>query len=794
MTHMTAFVPQDSVGFLVFSAFAMSMHSTPALEWNDSTSLAAWQRFRTQVRHPCTVVKPEDLARARANLAKHDWARAYLRDLRKRADETCRKITPAWLETMIEVTTPGCVGPCPACRAKGLPWHPNGQWSWSPAHPNQLRCRVCGTVFPNDEFPETIAIRSKWDPRQVIRYVGGEPFRCFGYLARPSISGIIRARKVSYATNCLYTLATAYALTGEARYARSARAILLRFAETLPHWLVRAGYAYGEYADCDPHVAARRIRDLPTDEIVAPPNRPDRKLHAGYWAASRVGTSGMDGWWVAKVTEAYDLICEARDENGKPVFPTAERETIEREVLLESAYLATCDPAVNNKSVGNRTGAALVGLCIGQPDLTRFGLDGFLRTVNDWFLPDGGTSESAAYALMTMSGIRPFALAFRDYTEPEGYTGPDGRRIEHFDAARDTLYGDAWQALLWTLQGDLRHPPAADSYRTTRIRASFAELLALLYPTPRMFAFLHETVGEAPDKNARRSALLYRNPDPAPTGPPTFDLPDVVFPYLSQGFLRAGPHGRRALLLLNASWWGNHHHLDSLDLYYWDHGRELLSDLGYLWDHPDHYQTRRTRAHNTVMIDRHDQRGRERRGRFHLFAVTPVAKVMEASSEAYPEADIYRRTCFFFDFGESGSYVVDFFRVRGGRVRDYVFHGPGNDMSVDGLDLRPAPLNTSPVRFAVRLHLDALGEIEVADPEIRELRNDRETGPDLLAKQARETSDHRFWGRYIGDGDGVLTVAQGGADHAPPIFHFRATARGKKTPIVNVGLMFGRSD
>ena len=66
--------------------------------------------------------------------------------------------------------------------------------------------------------------------------------------------------------------------------------------------------------------------------------------------------------------------------------------------------------------------------------------------------------------------------------------------------------------------------------------------------------------------------------------------------------------------MLNASDSGGHHHLDSLNLYYWKDGRELLSDLGYLWDHPDKYQTYRTFAHNLVLLDGKDQQRRARGG------------------------------------------------------------------------------------------------------------------------------------------------------------------------------------
>ncbi len=33
----------------------------------------------------------------------------------------------------------------------------------------------------------------------------------------------------------------------------------------------------------------------------------------------------------------------------------------------------------------------------------------------------------------------------------------------------------------------------------------------------------------------------------------------------------------------------------------------MLSDLGYLWDHPDSQNTKRTFAHNLVMLDGREQ-------------------------------------------------------------------------------------------------------------------------------------------------------------------------------------------
>ncbi len=734
----------------------------------DPTDWSAWEKWRNVDDHPCTTIKPKDLERARANVERFEWAQEYRDRVVNGADEVVEQLSPEFLEQFIPRTTPGGRGPCPSCREKGLPWHPNGQFSWTPKNPEVVTCRVCDVSFPNDEYPETVQVHSDWGDGQTISFYGGDTFKTFGYLyERPSFSGMVRRAKVSYMIRKVWTIAYAYALTKDPIYARATRDILLRFAEVIPGYLVRAGYGYGEYAGMDPHVAARHIKDLPEDELVYPPNEPDRTIYTGYWSASRLGTSGMDGHPVSRMTVAYDLTCLAED-NGEPVYSHDQRILVERDVLLESSYLLACDTSINNKSVGNRTGAALVGLCVGHPGLVHFGVEGFRRTVNEWFLPDGGTSESPAYAMMTMGGIRRFPLAFRDYSDPEGYAAPGGERLDGFNAARDTLYGDCWQSLIWTMQGDLKHTPDADSYRTTGISGSYAELIALAYPTPQHLALLREVAGGEDRPADLRTATLYRDPELAAVEAPPFELPDMVFPYLQQGYLRTGEHGRDSTVMLNASHWGGHHHYDSLDLYYWKDGRELLSDLGYLWDHPDSYQTKRTWAHNLVMVNEQGQRHRGRGGSFHLFATLPGVKAMEASSRACEHADLYRRTCVQVEHSE-GSYLADIFRVRGGSVREYVFHGPHNDYEVRGLDLAETQLaEKQQVRFALRFHLAKVGEVCVDDVEIRPIDAEGNEGENIVPNPTAEVAEGRDtptgWGHYSGNGEATWGAGAPGRD------------------------------
>ena len=108
--------------------------------------------------------------------------------------------------------------------------------------------------------------------------------------------------------------------------------------------------------------------------------------------------------------------------------------------------------------------------------------------------------------------------------------------------------------------------------------------------------------------------------------------------------------------------------------------------------------TTRTFAHNTVMVDGAEQVTKGRGGKFTLFAADGAIKVMEAESQAYPQASLYRRTVAQVEHEPGRQYVLDIFRVQGGQKHQLVFHGPTNAYElaapaleaigkVEGLDL-----------------------------------------------------------------------------------------------------------
>jgi hypothetical protein len=643
-----------------------------------------WERYRSTVAHPATTLKAEHFRRARENATRHAWAKEAVKSLEARA-QVALKWDDDYLTHMIPAMTPGTghFTMCPNC--EHAPVH--GSWRWTPDKPDEIQCNGCKMVFPNEKFPEDLALRSRFDPNQTFSYYGGKSWHFYGFHTRPSFTGYIRAAKVNYAASAVYNLAMAYAATQKPEYAQQARRILLRFAEVYPRYLIHSGY--GEYADMDPHVAAKSMKPLPEDELTPPPNKPDRLLHPlsnPFWMAGRATYSGQEGHFLREMAVAYDLTCTAKDAAGKAVYSDEARLKIERDLLLEGTLLAVADPGINNKSGSNRQATAIVGMAVGHPELVRFGMDGFWRVVNEWFLPDGATSESPAYASMMLGGVYELGEALHGYSSPSPQPSPArGEGVE--DVYSDARYKQIWMVMAQSLLPTLRYPAIADSYHSSSLSTTFLELMASRYDEPQYRSLLKAMTGDDLSKTDRVYALFHRDPDLPKRDFPPLEFKSQLFPVWRIAFLRTGERGMDATALLSASHWGNHHHYDSLNLTYHRWGEELLGDLGYLWDNPMAMMTRRTLAHNLVVVDEKDQRTTERDGAFRFFKVGEHTQAAEAESQAYPQCSLYRRTVAVVSHDARRHYLVDIFRVKGGSTHDYLFHGPNNDFILSGVIL-----------------------------------------------------------------------------------------------------------
>ena len=98
------------------------------------------------VVHPCGLYKAEDIARARENIKRHQWARDQLQALRNQARfwmELPADQIPFW----IPAETPMRVMDCPKCGA-------NWDYAWKSPLPDRVQCTRCGLTLPDPAYPE----------------------------------------------------------------------------------------------------------------------------------------------------------------------------------------------------------------------------------------------------------------------------------------------------------------------------------------------------------------------------------------------------------------------------------------------------------------------------------------------------------------------------------------------------------------------------------------------------------------------------------------------------------------
>jgi len=168
-----------------------------------------------------------------------------------------------------------------------------------------------------------------------------------------------------------------------------------------------------------------------------------------------------------------------------------------------------------------------------------------------------------------------------------------------------------------------------------------------------------------------------------------------LLPGYGLALLRAGEgdHGIAAALYYGRAA-TEHAHFDRLNLELYAHGRKMIPDLGYpvhaaegreppLW-------TKNTAAHATVVVDQRRQ-DTQAPGRLAGFLSVPGLHYVDVSAPAtYHHTAEYRRTLLLVGLpGASSGYLLDLFRVCGGRCHDYSLHGFEAAFSVAGLDLSP---------------------------------------------------------------------------------------------------------
>ena len=679
----------------------------------------AASRTQNAPAEPCTKYKARDIQNARENLKRYRWAKDVVESWKSDV-EVALSQDRQWLEAMFPDLTPGCSygQSCPACLGKqSIPGEMPLRWRTDA--PEELKCKYCGTTYPNPRYPETGKLvcprmgqtftyyeteAERANPQQRAKYA----LRWNNQPRETSFSSTIRHNKVIWATSQLLPLAKLYALTGEVRYAERAAWLLNRMAVVFPNYLY---HSYdGSIADCPPAEAAANMGThgsggrFPKEVIVHAYGLNRRGDYAflgnGFVGAGRLSPhgSGSDGPPLLAATVAYDLIRHACYPDGRRVMDEPMDRRIVNDLILAGAADMDHYKEIHNMAAPSRAVSAAVGVLFRQPERVRRGLEGFRLLLEDLYHFDGFCRESPAYSAQHLRLMANIPVILDGYSDPPGYRPAKGERLERFDPfSAVPRYRLALESTVRMLAPGNRLPPIGDTRADALLEFDTVETLACRHR--ERYARLLEAVQGAPlEKKGSESALWYRPADLRSRETGSLPLRSEWFPGWHLAVLRGGrPQGDTAFFFnaTERNWTGitRHRQADTLSVSFYAHGVELASDRGYVsgTGHPGQRWVASTLAHNLVAVDGKNQSIRECGAALELFGTAQGVEVVQASGvDLYPQCTEYRRTCALVSLPAEQTYAVDFFRVQGGRLHQYAFNCNGRLVQVSGPDPQPA--------------------------------------------------------------------------------------------------------
>lgn len=656
------------------------------------------------------LMSREQLARAKRNIRDTDWGAKWFASRKEIADYLAAQ-PDSYIDSLVPDETPtSSYGfTCPNCvGAKSQEGTGASLIEWDYHHPDVIKCKSCGQVYPSAKYPEEGRLRCPRTGREFTYYVNQAEREhpedrsgkyAWHWVGRPihlSFEGIIRQQKAGFAVSSVSALAQCYAITDDKRYARMAIRLLDRLATCYRNWSYHD--YFGTVADCDPIYAAWHIGDMP-DTLKCNPCWSDdqqgksslKPLLMDYWGGGRLAPSTDAINALAGVCTAYEAL---RDE-----MTAQQRTHIARDLMLE--WIIGAEPFLggegkaenhNNKSPRVYLAMAAVGKCLGIPQFVDTALRGYEGISGKSFDYDGMSRESPAYTSMYLGPLV-------DLTEMlQGYRWP-----ESFDKRHGTvdLYGtDSRLKLMLRSMADQTDGsgnllPLSDTSVNSRPDRGIMEIGAKRYPE-----YFAGRCAAIPAEQPTPYAVF--NLDAADIeGRKAQSLPEIYFPAWMTAILRNGDGADASVLAFAFSPPGGHRHADNLDIYYADRGDVVLEELGYVGDMPIKSWAGGTLGHNLVIVDDSEQGAggeKKRVPKFHFMATSPHLSVVEASSTAYAQCSDYRRLVALVKGPDGQTFAIDIFRVAGGKKHAYqVLSGiassdaKGTSIAFDGLSMPSEP-------------------------------------------------------------------------------------------------------
>lgn len=618
--------------------------------------------------HPCVYMTRADVEAARQRIQTEAWAKTLAQSIIKSADQALARPDEWYLKMMPKKGACFAYGftGCPICKGSWGTWG-GARCSWD--NPGHVTC-TNGHVLPDAEHP---------DPGDGYKNPDGR----IHYMVGSWNAWVIEKFTLEMANS----LAQAYSLTGDEKYAEKAAFILDAVADIYP--------------SCD-----KGSWDYPSEP-------PSGRLDRPWYQVARV---------LVRLVDFYDQIYHS-PVLDKPSITTGltRRQNIVENMLKNGAaycYEQSLHGGLNNGEADYVRGALAVGALLGIDSYVDWAYDGpygIKALVHNNICRDGAYFEtSVMYSDHTRGLYLSYAEPLWNYRSekyPQGvdlYKDPVFQSFYLLPVARmgclghSPRYGDSGPDLT-----RLR-PPAvpADALDT-----QFAEILYA-----RSSGKTHEDFGDLLSylcggdvTRARASTsdaewmLFHAAPPPQTKGtlPAWLNarINDTAF-FGEKGIalLRTpnSPEAQAALIRFGPSL--NHGHTDDLNLNYFALGYELTYDLGYGLGstHTQVGWSHQTASHNLVMVDEKSQGPNTdvdgSGGSLFLLAGLPGLQVSDASAEpTYQSLGVtdYRRLCALIGEGKD-TYLLDIFHVKGGKQHDYIFHALSNKVDFAGVQFGAA--------------------------------------------------------------------------------------------------------
>jgi hypothetical protein len=419
-----------------------------------------------------------------------------------------------------------------------------------------------------------------------------------------------------------------YAVTGDERYARFVRDMLLRYAELYP--------ALGAHPMATSAQSSGRL----------------------FWQTLN------ESVWLVHTAQAYDCVYDWL----KP----ADRETIERQLLRPMAGFFIEDHAREHDQIHNHgtwmvAATGMLGYALRDTEMVEKALTGtdrkktggFLRQLELLFSPDGYYREGPYYTRYVLMPFFLFAHAI-EHNQPE---------LKIF-TYRDGILKKAFVAAIQQTTPAGRFIPFNDALKEMSFKAK--EVVTVLD-----IAYVHYA-GERGwlDVARRQNSVMLSGAGLGVARDLAASTPIPPFPYRSAefrdgpagadggiGILRATVDDEQSLLVLKyASQGMGHGHFDRLGFSYYEQEREIIPDYGsarfinvepksggrYLPENTS--WAKQTIAHNSIVVDGRTQfggstkKGERSPGRRHFFAADdPDLQIMSACEDsAYPGVRLQR--------------------------------------------------------------------------------------------------------------------------------------------------------